>query len=123
MDELFRHQNLPTEMSPVLGNTGSAAPLLDIGLRQSPCIAAIRYPSPSTEPDAPNLASHSTAFASIVLNTGCNSPVELADHLEHIGGGRLLLERLRQVIGALRSSLSSRVFSMAMTACVGEILD
>ena len=38
-----------------------------------------------------------------------------ADDLEHVGGGGLLLQRFR-------SSLSSRVFSMAMTACAAKLL-
>src|SRR6516165_618751 len=45
---------------------------------RSPCIAAVRYPLPSTSHIAPKLASHSsTAFASIVLNTGSVSVGEL----------------------------------------------
>ena len=37
-----------------------------------------------------------------------------ADDLEHVGGGGLLLQQI------LRSSLSSRVFSIAMTACAAK---
>ena len=39
-----------------------------------------------------------------------------ADDLEHVGGGGLLLEQI------LRSSLSSRVFSMAMTAWAAKFV-
>ena len=38
-----------------------------------------------------------------------------ADHFKNVGGGGLLLQRLR-------SSLSSRAFSMAMTACAAKFL-
>ena len=44
----------------------------------------------------PNLASHrcACAFASMVSNTGCSSPGELADDLEHLGGRGLLLQQI-----------------------------
>ena len=40
------------------------------------------------------------------------------DDLEHVGGGGLLLQA-----DFRRSSLSRRVFSMAMTACAAKLLD
>jgi hypothetical protein len=43
-----------------------------------------------------------------------------ADDLEHVGGGGLLLQRLARSSVRWRSSLSSRVFSMAMTACAAK---
>ena len=46
-----------------------------------------------------------------------------ADHLEHVGGGGLLLQRFAQIIGACRSSLSRRVFSIAIAAWPGECRD
>ena len=39
-----------------------------------------------------------------------------ADDLEHLGGGSLLLQRFERSSVRWRNSLSSRVFSMAMTA-------
>ena len=39
-----------------------------------------------------------------------------ADHLEHIGGGGLLLERFGQITRPLCTSSNSRAFSMAITA-------
>ncbi len=41
------------------------------------------------------------AFASMALNTGSNSPGELADHAQHLGRRGLLLERLVPLAGAL----------------------
>ena len=67
--------------------------------------------SPSRKNIVPNLASQMrTAFSSIAWNTGSSSPGELADDLQYLGGRGLLLQRYS------RSSLSRRVFSMAMTA-------
>ena len=51
-----------------------------------------------------------TAFSSMASNTGCKLARRAADDLEHLRGRGLLLSRSRA------SSLSSRVFSMAMTA-------
>ena len=71
----------------------------------------------------PNFASQSrVAFASIVSNTGSSSPGEAADDLEHVGGRGLLLQRFGQVVGALAHSLSSRAFSMAITAWSAKFL-
>ena len=42
-----------------------------------------------------------TAFSSMVANTGSTSPGELDDNLKHFRGRCLLLQRLRQVCGAL----------------------
>ena len=41
------------------------------------------------------------AFASMAWNTGSSSPGELLMTLEHLGGRRLLLQRLAQIVGAL----------------------
>ena len=50
----------------------------------------------------PKLASQiRTAFSSIDPNTGVSSPGERADDLQHLGGRRLLLQRFREVVGAL----------------------
>ena len=38
------------------------------------------------------------AFASMVSNTGCRSPGELRDDLEHVGGRGLLLQRFAQLV-------------------------
>ena len=43
-----------------------------------------------------------------------------ADDLQHLAGRGLLLQRLGEIVGALAHSLSSRVFSMAMTACAAK---
>ena len=44
------------------------------------------------------------------------------DRLQYFGGRSLLLQRLAQVISALAHSLSSRAFSMAMTAWAAKFL-
>ena len=62
-------------------------------------------------------ASHSRAADSTsVSSTVLQIEGRAADHLEHVGGGGLLLQR------DSRSSLSSRVFSMAMTACAAKFV-
>ena len=45
-----------------------------------------------------------------------------ADDLEHVGGGGLLLQDSKDLVRS-RSSLSSRVFSMAMTAWAAKFLN
>ena len=73
--------------------------------------------SPLIQEQVPNLASQMRiAFSSMASKTGSSSPGELRDDPQHLGGRGLLLQRLAQIVGALRSSLSRRVFSMAMTA-------
>ena len=42
-----------------------------------------------------------TAFSSIALKTGSNSPGELLMTLQHLRGRGLLLQRLAQIVGAL----------------------
>ena len=63
-----------------------------------------------------------TAFASMVLNTGARSPGELEMTLEHIGCRGLLLQRLGEISVRWRSSLSRRVFSIAMTAWSANVV-
>ena len=48
-------------------------------------------------------------------STGCKSPVELDDDLQHFGSRRLLL-KIGESVVRWRNSLSSRAFSMAITA-------
>ena len=57
---------------------------------------------PFAQPQGPiaGLAS-SVAFASMVLNTGSSVAGRTGDHLEHVGGGGLLLQRLGEIVGAL----------------------
>ena len=50
-------------------------------------------------------------------NTGFKSPGRRANDLEHVGGGGLLLQRTRA------AHLSSRAFSMAMTAWSANVDD
>ena len=45
-----------------------------------------------------------------------------ADDLEHVGGSGLLLQDSLKSSVRSRSSLSSRVFSMAITACLAKLL-
>ena len=71
---------------------------------------------PSNNTRLPNLASHiRVAFSSMVSNTGSSSPGELE-----------MTCRTSEVAVCCcsdsRSSLSRRVFSMAMTAWCGEVL-
>ena len=69
----------------------------------------------------PNLASQRrAAFSSIVSNTGSRSPGERLMTLSTSDGGGLLLQIAQ--ISCARSSLSSRVFSMAMTAWSAKFL-
>ena len=66
---------------------------------------------------SPNFASQMrVAFSSMAWNTGSSSPGELADDVQHLRRCRLLLQRLGRSSVRCRNSLSSRVFSMAMTA-------
>ena len=67
--------------------------------------------------DAPQMR---VAFSSNVSKTGSKAARRTGDDLEHVGGGRLLLQRFGQIVGAPRNSLSSRVFSIAMTACAAK---
>ena len=60
---------------------------------------------------SPNFASQiRVAFSSMAWNTGSKFAGRRADDAQHVRRGRLLLQQLA------RNSLSSRVFSMAMTA-------
>ena len=69
-------------------------------------------PPPSAR-QIPNLASQiRVAFSSMALKTGSKLAGRAADDLQHLRGRGLLLEAR----SCARSSLSSRVFSMAMTA-------
>ena len=71
----------------------------------------------------PNLASQMrVAFSSMAWNTGSSSPGELLDDLQHLRGRGLLLQRLAQIVVRWRSSLSRRVFSMAMTAWAAKFV-
>ena len=65
----------------------------------------------------PMSASHSRpADPAKRIEHGLQIEGRAADDLEHVGGGGLLLQCLREIVRSLRNSLSSRVFSMAMTA-------
>ena len=65
------------------------------------CAAAIRKTSPSRRYMFPNLASQMRiAFASMVSNTGSNSPGRRRDDLQHLRGRGLLLQRLGQLARA-----------------------
>ena len=44
-----------------------------------------------------------------------------ADHLEHVGGGGLLLQRFGQIVGACCTSSNSRTFSIAITAWSAKV--
>ena len=84
---------------------------------RSPCIATVRKPSPSRSHSVPNLASQMrVAFSSMASNTGSSVAGRAGDDLEHLGGRGLLLQQTS------RSSLSSRVFSMAMTAWAAKFV-
>ena len=77
----------------------SAAPLLDIGLRQ---IAVHRCsPIPFTV-DEPHRAKAGLASLDCLRQHRFEHRLQFtrrtADHLEHIGGGRLLLERFAQLV-------------------------
>ena len=67
-----------------------------------------------------NISKRGIADANGILQHGCKHRLKIArgacDDLEHVGRGSLLLQRFGQVIVRWRSSLSSRAFSMAMTA-------
>ena len=79
--------------------------------------------SPSKRNSTPNLASQiRMAFSSMAWKTGSRSQA-IADDLEHIGGGGLLLQRFDRSSVRWRSSLSRRVFSMAMTAWAAKFCD
>ena len=65
----------------------------------------------------PKLASQMrAAFSSIAWNTGSSSPGDELMTRQHLRRRCLLLQRLGQIVVRWRNSLSSRVFSMAMTA-------
>ena len=56
------------------------------------------------------------------IEHGLQIECRAADDLEHVGGGGLLLQQLAQILVRWRSSLSRRVFSMAMTAWAAKFL-
>ena len=68
-----------------------------------------------------------------LTNTGCVRQQSIEDRLkfagrgtddfEHVRSCGLLFQRLGKIIGALAQSLSSRVFSMAMTACAAKFVN
>ena len=57
-----------------------------------------------------------------VCSTGSRSKTEPADDLQHVAGRGLVFERLLQIVGALPQFANSRAFSIAITACAGEVL-
>ena len=64
-----------------------------------PRCAATLNASPSKRISTPNLASQiRVAFSSRVWKTASRSPGDLEDHLEHIGGGGLLLKGFAQLV-------------------------
>ena len=93
-------------------------------------IATERKIGPSHRNKLPNVASQMrVAFANMALKTGSSSPGELADDLKHLRGRRLLLQRLREIVGALAQlveqarvldgdhGLRGEVLSPARSAC------
>ena len=76
------------------------SPLLEV-CRWERHAARHAKPSPSTAADLPKLASQMrVAFSSMASNTGFSSAGERADHLEHVRGRGLLLQRLGELARA-----------------------
>ena len=87
----------------------------------APCRATYRNASPSVRNSVPNFASQMrTAFASRASNTGFNSPGELEITLSTSEVAICCSRDSERSSVRWRSSLSSRVFSMAMTACAAK---
>ena len=87
--------------------------------RRNIVTATISNFSPSHRFMMPKFASQTrVAFSSILWNTGCSSPGEEADDLQHFRRRGLLLQRL---VPCRLHSLNSRTFSMAMTAWSAKV--
>ena len=88
-----------------------------------PCIGTARRASPSRRNRFPTSASQiRVAFASIDWNTGSSSPGELEMTFNTSEVAVCCSSASERSSVRWRSSLSSRVFSMAMTACAAKLL-
>ena len=85
-------------------------------------MATVRKPSPSDRYSIPNLAPQiRTAFSNIAWNTGCNSPGELDMTCNTSEVAVCCSSDSERSSVRSRSSLSSRVFSMAMMAWAAKV--